>query len=709
MKTRSEKQKLKPIKGRVLNARPDTIDFRDQMFESTLYEVPSTIPLENYLKAGIPILNQGKEGACTGFGLATVIHYLLKSRKNSYFTDQISPRMLYEMAKKYDEWAGEDYVGSSARGAIKGWHKHGVCLDKLWPYDPEKPDKNLDAARAENAAGYPLGAYYRVNHKDFCSMHNALAEVGILYATGRVHDGWFSVDNKSGDIPYEGQEIRGGHAFAIVGYDKNGFWIQNSWGETWGKGGFGRISYDDWAANSTDVWVSRLGAPVLLKSPNSIAKTFSVAASSTDLLPFKELRSHIVSLGNNGALRTTGTYGNNKDDVKRIFTEYIPTITTGWKKVRIAFYAHGGLVSEDGVLQVLSDYRQTLLTKEIYPIFFVWNSDILSTIQSLLEDAFKLRQPEERISSVFDFMLDRIDDMLEPLAREPGKIAWAEMKENARAASDPQFGGAYFTLECLNDYLKAGKDISIHLIGHSAGSILLAPLISKITEEFKLKIKSCTLWAPACLTKDFIQSYVPAIKDNTMEKVALFTLSDRAEQDDNCGRIYNKSLLYLVSNAFEETPRGTSILGMAKFIQSTPKLTQLINEKRIDWITSPNTNPLPNYSDARHHGDFDNDMPCFNSTVERILLADPVSASVYSVKKKSTKKSDVRDGDSDLRVSVVYPLDEGGEAGHLSGDPSQNGQELLIAPSPDAPQMKGRMSRAELKEKREEINFQFKL
>ena len=28
--------------------------------------------------------------------------------------------MLYEMAKKYDEWEGEDYVGSSARGAIKG-------------------------------------------------------------------------------------------------------------------------------------------------------------------------------------------------------------------------------------------------------------------------------------------------------------------------------------------------------------------------------------------------------------------------------------------------------------------------------------------------------------------------------------------------------------------------------------------------------------
>ena len=42
--------------------------------------------------------------------------------------------MLYEMAKRYDEWPGEDYDGSSARGAMKGWHKHGVCSDEHWRY-----------------------------------------------------------------------------------------------------------------------------------------------------------------------------------------------------------------------------------------------------------------------------------------------------------------------------------------------------------------------------------------------------------------------------------------------------------------------------------------------------------------------------------------------------------------------------------------------
>ena len=41
--------------------------------------------------------------------------------------------MLYELARRYDEWPGENYAGSSARGAMKGWHKHGVCAETMWP------------------------------------------------------------------------------------------------------------------------------------------------------------------------------------------------------------------------------------------------------------------------------------------------------------------------------------------------------------------------------------------------------------------------------------------------------------------------------------------------------------------------------------------------------------------------------------------------
>src|SRR5262245_51800469 len=123
---------LRTVAGRRLFARPDTVDFRDQMFVPTLIEVPPERPLAAYRAHRPVVLDQGTEGACTGFGLAAVAHFLLSTRTVRPDRHQVSPWMLYDLARRYDEWPGEDYEGSSARGAMKGWHKHGVCAESLW-------------------------------------------------------------------------------------------------------------------------------------------------------------------------------------------------------------------------------------------------------------------------------------------------------------------------------------------------------------------------------------------------------------------------------------------------------------------------------------------------------------------------------------------------------------------------------------------------
>jgi hypothetical protein len=630
------KQRQRP--KRVLDVRPDTLDFRDRMYVATLYEVPTRIDLKEYRKWKVPVLDQGSEGACTGFGLATVANYLLRRRKIVPDPTPVSPRMLYEMAKRYDEWPGQDYEGSSARGGMKGWHKHGLCAEECWPYNGAKNDRRLTEERTSDALKRPLGAYFRVNHKDLVAMHAAMAEVGVLYATASVHQGWERLSD-GGMIPLT-DKMLGGHAFAIVAYDQSGFWIQNSWGEDWGVNGFAQITYDDWLANGTDVWVARLGAPVILEKAQSTAISHSAAAGKSAAYSYPDLRPHIISIGNDGMLNEGGNFGTSRDEVMTIFREDLLRVSRDWKKKRLLLYAHGGLVGEDTAVQRLADYRTALLSAEVYPISFIWHSDFWTTATNILKEALNRRRPEGFLDASKDFMLDRLDDALEPLARVlMGKTQWDEMKENAMAASESETGAARLAIELIDEMAKDSK-LEIHIVGHSAGSIFHAPLVrlltakkGPITSGFLLgqnghgiKVESCTLWAPACTIRLFKEAYMPAIRDGSIKRFALFTLTDETEQDDHCANIYHKSLLYLVSNAFEDEPRiplfrdGEGILGMEKFVAEDKELRNLFKKANCHWILSPNTAPADseNCATARHHGDFDDDKPTLKATLARI-------------------------------------------------------------------------------------------
>lgn len=645
---------------RVLDARPDTMDFRDLMFIPTLVYVPEKKPLEEYLAHNVSILNQGTEGACTGFGLATVANYLLGSRIGQ--TDEltsVSPRMFYSMARRYDEWPGEDYSGSSARGAMKGWNKHGVCTEAEWPYRlAGGSDGGLNDARIKAARRHPLGAYFRVNHKDIIAMHAAIAEVGILYATSMVHEGWNSVG--SDGIINQSDIITGGHAFAIVGYTEMGFWVQNSWGDDWGHHGMCLISYDDWLANGTDVWVARLGVPIQLRDPASFAIAHAASSGRSDSYAYGQLRPHIISLGNDGKLQAGGDYGTTPEDLRRTFDKDLPNLIDQGKIRHLVLFAHGGLVAEEDAVQRISEYRTALLDAGVFPLAFIWRSDYWTTLKNVLGEAFRKTRPEGLLDGAKDFMLDRVDDMLEPLARTmTGKLLWDEMKENALAASEIG-GGAASVAEYIQKLKKRyGDKLGLHLVGHSAGSILHAPLVQLLATKGKIqsgpakgrtgigaKIETCTLWAPACTLDLFDATYLDLIKENAIKQFTLFTLSDKAERDDNCAKLYNKSLLYLVSHAFEKQQRiplfreGEAILGMERHITQHQSWNELLKLKRVEWVVSPNNEPKgsPKASNSWHHGDFDNDLHTVLATFAHITVADGANAAQSSKSKMTSRK-----------------------------------------------------------------------
>ncbi len=614
--------------GRVLSARKDSIDFRDRMYVPNLVEVPATRSLESYLAHQPEILDQGQEGACTGFGLAAVANHLVRTRADSAGATPVSSRMLYEMARRNDEWPGENYSGSSARGAMKGWHKYGVCDETHWPYIHGDHDSNLSRDRLEDAQNCPLGAYFRVNHKDLVAMHSAISETGILYATASVHTGWNKV-TKNGMIRYHA-EITGGHAFAIVGYDREGFWIQNSWGADWGRGGFALISYYDWLENGSDVWVARLGAPVRID--NSIAYSASTfpAAQMSQGSSVADLRPHIVSLGNNGLPLHNGDFANTAEEISAFVSEDFPRVTAGWKKKRILLYAHGGLVGEKGAVQRVAEYRKTMLDAGVYPLAFVWHSDFWSTLKNILGDALGQRRSEGVFDRAKDFMLDRLDDTLEPIARyASGKAQWSEMKENALDATRNPKGGAGIVLAELKKLIAADPDIEVHVAGHSAGSVFMGPVVRELSKF--TNITTCSLWAPACTTAHFKKYYLPHLKGagRSIREFAIYTLTDAAERDDHCASIYNKSLLYLVSNALEEEYKplkwgwpGAPILGMEKFIRADKDIQALLSNKTVSWILSPNSQSENlKASGSTSHGGFDDDASTVKGTLARITGA----------------------------------------------------------------------------------------
>src|SRR3546814_11177879 len=98
----------------------------------------------------------------------------------------------------------------------------------------------------------------------------------------------------------------GYHAFAIVAYDGDGFWLQNSWGDAWGRKGFARISYDEWLERGTDAWVARLAVPVHLQRAQSAAgRNSAICRPSVGYSP-ADLRPHLINLSNDRPRRATG-------------------------------------------------------------------------------------------------------------------------------------------------------------------------------------------------------------------------------------------------------------------------------------------------------------------------------------------------------------------------------------------------------------------
>jgi C1A family cysteine protease len=242
----------------------DKLDLRD--IPMGLVLPPVRVPKRvDYTSAMTPVRNQGDEGTCVAFASVVGVKEYEDSEEYKKVIE-LSPRYLYSLCKKNDGIPDEE--GTYPRVAMKMLLNYGVSLETYWPYKPHQKDRPKTGAD-KNAKIYRVKAYARLSGVD--EMKRSLMINGPFLAGVEVFASWFTQSaSKTGiiPIPKKNDELQGGHAICIMGYDeaKKTFKFKNSWSAGWGDKGYGYLKYEYLEKYCSDAW----SATDLIENPKLI-------------------------------------------------------------------------------------------------------------------------------------------------------------------------------------------------------------------------------------------------------------------------------------------------------------------------------------------------------------------------------------------------------------------------------------------------------
>ncbi len=242
------------------------LNFDDAKYAKTLMKAPLTrslytnIPSNYSLKQYTPNpQSQGQYGTCVGWSTAYAALTTTEARLNNW-TDKIvitenaySPGFIYKQIKS-DADANCTW-GASIEDALEIMKTKGCSKFSDMP-EVNCPDViPLDVFN--KASDHKIKDYAKVfdtyDDRDFkvSATKKSLSQNNPVLIGMKVPDSFYACTEQW--LPTEDSEQDySGHAMCVIGYDDDkfggAFEIMNSWGNTWGNGGYFWISYDNYAA-----------------------------------------------------------------------------------------------------------------------------------------------------------------------------------------------------------------------------------------------------------------------------------------------------------------------------------------------------------------------------------------------------------------------------------------------------------------------------
>ncbi|MAR66741.1 MAG: hypothetical protein CL833_05760 [Crocinitomicaceae bacterium] len=226
-------------KNKVLDVPETPIDERDWELKPEMIANSENINLQEFSRRYLtpPVKNQGGIGSCVGHSGRVVYGDTL-----DFDGKEPSAMWIYKKGKIHDPFPGEDYSGTTIKGACRGLIKEGCCEEKFWPYLDDEDAPMLEGA-AENAAQHKIDSYYVIPKQNHDLIKKTLLQE-TLWTSIKVNYEFYYTP-KSGIVnteKYLASSSAGGHAIAMTGWkiiEGELYWeFQNSWGKSFGNDGF---------------------------------------------------------------------------------------------------------------------------------------------------------------------------------------------------------------------------------------------------------------------------------------------------------------------------------------------------------------------------------------------------------------------------------------------------------------------------------------